>query len=373
MFGSAFIVRPLGGIFFGRIGDRYGRKASLLATVILMGVISSIIGFLPTYETIGIAAPVLLLICRLLQGFSAGGEIGSAASYIREWAPPSRRSLYVSFIPSIAIFGKASAAGIAGLAAYAFTTESNTDWAWRVPFLIALPLMLGCLYLRLKIEDSPEFVKLEKSGGISKAPMKDIFSAEYFPSLVKLVLCATVQTIGTYIGTVYVAVYMKTYLNMPTATVGLIILIAITCAAVFVPVFGHITDKIGAKKTLAGAYICYIALSYPMYSLMGQGSFTMALIALIVTMIPYTLCQAGSYAMYPELLPTKVRSTGVSFGHSFGSVIGGGLMPLLATYLIGLTNDIMIPTYLLMLTGVIGLITLVFIKLAEPNEMRKYK
>lgn len=373
VFGSAFIVRPLGGIFFGRIGDKYGRKASLLATVILMGLISSIIGFLPTYETIGIAAPILLLICRLLQGFSAGGEIGSAASYIREWAPPSRRALYVSFIPSIAILGKATAAGIAGLAAYSFTNESNSDWAWRVPFLIALPLMLGCLYLRLKIEDSPEFVQLEKSGGISKAPMKDIFSAQYFPSLVKLVLCAIVQTIGTYIGTVYVAVYMKTYLNIPAASVGLIILIAITCAAIFVPIFGYITDRIGAKKMLAGSYISYIVLSYPMYALMGQGSFAIALVALVITMLPYTLCQAGSYAMYPELLPTKVRSTGVSFGHSFGSVIGGGLTPLLATYMIGVTNDIMFPTYLLMLTGVMGLVTLLFIKPAGVGEMRKYK
>ena len=371
VFGSAFVVRPFGGIFFGLIGDKFGRKASLLATVILMGVISTCIGFLPTYEKIGIMAPILLVIFRLLQGFSAGGEIGSAASYIREWAPPERRSLYVSFIPSIAVLGKACAAGAAGLAAAMFV-DQNSDWAWRTPFLLALPLMLGCLYLRLKIEDSPEFSQLAKSGGLSQSPMKELFSS-YRASVSKLFCCSLVQNIGTYIGTVYVAVYLKMFLKMPTASVGLTVLIAITCAALLIPVFGYITDRVGAKKMLAASYIGYIVLSYPMYKLMGQGSLGLTIFALVVTMIPYTLCQAGSYAMYPELLPTRVRSTGVSFAHSLGAVIGGGVMPYLVTMMIDKTGDVMFPTYLLILTGFLGLATLASIKYAEPGDTRKFK
>ncbi|MDR1921147.1 MAG: MFS transporter [Candidatus Adiutrix sp.] len=371
VFGSAFVVRPFGGIFFGLIGDKFGRKASLLITVILMGAISSCIGVLPTYEQIGIMAPVLLVIFRLLQGFSAGGEIGGAASYIREWAPPERRSLYISFIPSIAVLGKAAAAGAAALAASLFV-DQNSDWAWRAPFLLALPLMLGCLYLRLKIEDSPEFSQLAKSGGLSKAPMKELFST-YLASVSKLFCCSLAQNIGTYIGTVYVAVYMRMFLNMPAASVGLTVLIAITCAALLIPFFGSLTDKIGAKKMLAAAYICYIILSYPMYKLMGQGSLGLTIFALVVTMIPYTLCQAGSYAMYPELLPTRVRSTGVSFAHSLGAVVGGGLMPYAVTLLIDKTGDIMFPTYLLILTGILGLANLAGIKYADPGDTRKFK
>ena len=126
-----------------------------------------------------------------------------------------------------------------------------------------------------------------------------------------------VQNVGTYCGTVYVAIYLRTVLKMPAAEVGFIVLIAVTCAALFIPVFGIMTDRIGATKTLVGCYVCYIVLSYPCYALMG-GSFSMTVLALVVTMIPYALCQAGSYSMYPELLPPKVRSTGVSFAASDG-------------------------------------------------------
>lgn len=371
VFGSAFIVRPLGGIVFGRIGDTYGRKASLLATVILMGSASTCIGLLPTYASIGVAAPALLILLRLLQGLSAGGEIGGAASYIREWAPPHRRGLYISFIPGIAVCGKAAAAGLAGLAASLFA-KTAPDWAWRVPFLVAFPLMLGCLWIRLKIEDSPEFKHLEKTGGLSKAPFTELFKA-YPASLIKLVLFSLVQNVGTYVGTVYVAVYMKTVLKMTQAAVGFTVLIAITCAALFIPLFGILTDRLGAKKTLTASYLLYIALSYPMYSLMGPESFNLTVFALVVTMLPYTLCQAGSYLMYPELLPTRVRSTGVSFGHSFGAVIGGGLMPYLATWLIGLSGDIMIPTYILMANGVLGLVMVLSVKDALPGEARRFR
>ncbi|CAH2601434.1 MHS family MFS transporter [Rhodovastum atsumiense] len=371
VFGSAFIVRPLGGILFGHIGDRYGRKTALLATVLLMGLASTGIGLLPTYASIGVAAPALLITLRLLQGLSAGGEIGGAASYIREWAPPNRRALYISFIPGIAVLGKATAAGLAGMAAALFAT-SAPDWAWRVPFLVALPLMLGCLWIRLRIEDSPEFEHLRNTGGLAKAPFAELFKA-YPGSLFKLMMFAMVQTIGTYIGTVYVAVYMKTVLRIPQSQVGFIVLIAVTCAAVLIPVFGFVTDRLGAKRTLAISYSLYIALSYPMYAMMGPESFNLTVLALVVTMLPYTMCQAGSYLMYPELLPTRVRSTGVSFGHSFGSVIGGGLMPFLATMLIDSFGDIMIPTYMLMANGMLGLVMILCVRDALPGDARKYR
>lgn len=371
VFGSAFVVRPLGGMLFGWIGDRYGRKTSLVATVILMGLASTCIGILPTYAAIGAAAPALLVLFRLLQGFSTGGEIGSAACYIREWAEPNRRALYISFIPSIAVLGKAGAAGIAGWAASMFVGD-QIDWAWRVPFLLAFPMMLAILYVRTTMEDSPEFVQLEKSGGLAKAPLTELFTT-YPQSLAKLVMFALVQTVGTYIGTVYVAVYLKTYLKLPQSQVGFTLLIAITLASVLIPLFGRLTDRIGARATLAASYGFYILLSYPMYSLMGGGDYWLTIAALCITMLPYTLCQAGSYVMYPELIPTRVRASGVSFGHSFGAVIGGGLMPLLATQLIDVFKDIMIPTYMLTINGVVGLLMLVIVKRADPGESRLFR
>ena len=370
VFGLAFIVRPLGGLFFGHIGDRYGRKLSLVATVVLIGVACTAIGCLPTYDQIGIAAPILLILCRILQGFSAGGEIGSAASYIREWAPAERRSLYLSFVPSVANLGKAGAAGLTGLAAYLFVGES-ASWAWRVPFLVAMPLMLGCLWMRLKIEDTPDFTSMKNEGKLSEAPIKELIS-QYPASLCKLFMYSLVQNVGTYCGTVYVAIYMRTVLKMPATEVGFIVLIAVTCAALFIPVFGLITDRVGPVKTLVACYVCYIVLSYPCYAIMGKG-FGMAIFALVTTMIPYALCQAGSYSMYPELLPPRVRSTGVSFGHSMGAVLGGATTPFLATWLISKFNDIMIPAYILIFVGALGLVNLLILKKADPAEGRRFR
>ncbi|MGV6996315.1 MFS transporter [Desulfovibrio sp. QI0430] len=370
VFGLAFIVRPLGGLFFGHIGDRYGRKFSLVATVVLIGVACTAIGCLPTYDQIGIAAPILLILCRILQGFSAGGEIGSAASYIREWAPAERRSLYLSFVPSVANLGKAGAAGLTGLAAYLFVGES-ASWAWRVPFLVAMPLMLGCLWMRLKIEDTPDFTNMKNEGKLSEAPIKELIG-QYPASLCKLFMYSLVQNVGTYCGTVYVAIYMRTVLKMPATEVGFIVLIAVTCAALFIPVFGLITDRVGPVKTLVACYVCYIVLSYPCYSIMGK-SFGMAIFALVTTMIPYALCQAGSYSMYPELLPPRVRSTGVSFGHSMGAVLGGATTPFLATWLISKFNDIMIPAYILIFVGALGLVNLLILKKADPAEGRRFR
>lgn len=373
VFGLAFVIRPLGGLFFGRMGDKYGRKVSLLTTVILIGVACTAIGCLPTYDQIGIWAPILLIFCRVLQGFSAGGEIGSAASYIREWAPPSRRALFLSLVPSVANIGKACAAGMAGLAAWIFIGDDGTasSWSWRIPFLMGLPLMLGCLYLRLRIEDTPDFDNMKKQGTLSKAPVRELIST-YPTSLLKLFMFSLVQNVGTYCGTVYVAIYLRTVLNMPASQVGLIVLIAVTCAAFLIPVFGVMSDRIGAVKTLIACYSGYIILSYPCYALMGQ-SLGLSIVALIISIIPYALCQAGSYYMYPELLPPKVRSTGVSFGHSMGAVLGGATTPILATWLISALDNIMIPAFILMFTGALGLINLACLKKADPAEGRHYR
>lgn len=373
VFGLAFIIRPLGGLFFGRIGDRYGRKVSLLATVILIGCACTAIGCLPTYDQIGIWAPVLLVLCRALQGFSAGGEIGSAASYIREWAPANRRSLYLSLVPSVANIGKACAAGMAGFAAWCFTGDAGeaSNWTWRVPFLMGLPLMLGCLYMRLRIEDTPDFDNMKKEGALSKAPIRELVTT-YPTSLFKLFMFSLVQNVGTYCGTVYVAIYMRTVLNMPAADVGFTVLVAVTCAAFLIPVFGLVSDRFGSVRTLIACYTGYIVLSYPCYSLMGH-SFGMSIVALVISIVPYALCQAGSYSVYPELLPPRVRSTGVSFGHSMGAVLGGATTPILATWLIDKFSNIMIPAYILMITGALGLINLCCLKKAEPGEGRAFR
>ncbi|MGJ3402469.1 MFS transporter [Glutamicibacter sp. Je.9.36] len=354
VFGSAFVVRPAGALVFGHIGDKYGRKASLIGSVILMSVAAALIAVLPTYAQIGLWAPLLLCICRMLQGFSAGGEIGGAASYIREWAPAQRRNFYISLIPSVAVMGKALAAGLAALAATLVPAAAMLEWGWRLPFLLAIPLGIACLIMRLKIEDSPEFSQKAASETREHTPLKEMFR-DHRPALAKVFSIALVQNVGTYIGTVFVATYFSSILGFSKAQSSTIVLIAVIAAAFFIPVAGQWGTKIGSKKILVISYLAYIVITIPSFSMMNAGSMKLAILGLLLGMIPYALCQAGTYASMPEFFPVEVRQTGVSFGHSVGAVLGGAGAPYIATWLIGSTGDTLVPAYMLVLFGLIGL------------------
>jgi MHS family proline/betaine transporter-like MFS transporter len=358
VFGSAFLVRPLGAIGFGWLGDKVGRRASLIASITLMGAAATLIGLLPGYAVIGVWAPILLVALRMLQGFSAGGEIGGAASYIREWAPPSRRSLYISFLPSIAQLGKGLAAAFAGLAAATLTDPQMFEWGWRIPFLLALPLGIIGLWMRLSIEDSPEFESKKDDTAVKQGqPFAELIST-YPRALFKVILISLVQNIGTYIGTVFIAAYFSSILGYTKGQASTIVLIAVILAAFLIPLAGQLGSNRGAKSVLRLSYLAYAVLSVPSFMLMQQGSVNLAIAGLALGMIPYALCQAGTYSVMPEFFPMHIRHTGVAFGHSVGAVIGGGAGPYFATWLIGATGNQYAPAYILCVAGFIGLIVI---------------
>jgi MHS family proline/betaine transporter-like MFS transporter len=356
VFGSAFIVRPLGAVFFGRLGDRKGRRTSLIASITCMGVAATLTGLLPGYAQIGVLAPILLVLLRMLQGFSTGGEIGGAAAYIHEWAAPNRRSLFVSLIPSVAQLGKGLAAGLAALAAAMMPAADLAAWGWRIPFLLALPLGILCLVMRLKVEDSPEFQAINKTTeGTSKAPFKEVLT-KYPKALAKVTSISLVQNLGTYIGTVFVAVYFSEVLGFTKGEASTIVLLAVLFAALLIPMAGQLGSRIGSRKVLLWSYVAYVAITIPSFAMMNQGSFVLALLGLGLGIIPYALCQAGTYGAMLEFYPTRVRHTGVAFGHSVGAVIGGGAGPYLATYLIDLTGNTFVPAFILVGAGALGLL-----------------
>ncbi len=358
VFGSAFAIRPLGAIYFGWLGDRIGRRASLVGSIGLMSVAAALTGLLPGYAQIGIAAPILLVVFRLMQGFSAGGETGGAVSYIREWAPYHRRPFYISLVPSAGVFGKAGAAGIAAVVASFIPEAAMESWGWRIPFLLAVPLGLLCLYLRLGVEDSPESASARAAGGAHGSPFK-VLMAEYRSSLAKVVVIATVFSIGVYLGTVFIAVYFSNVLGFSKGQSSMIVLVAVLLAAFFLPVAGLIGCRVGAKRVLAASYVVYVVVSVPAFLLMAQNSVGLALLGLIVSMVPYLMCSAATCAILPEFFPVQVRHTGVAFGHSLGSVIGGGLSPFTATWLIDFTGNTLSPAYILTAGGVVGLVVLI--------------
>jgi MFS transporter, MHS family, proline/betaine transporter len=354
VFGSAFLVRPLGAIFFGWLGDRHGRRISLVASITLMGAAAALTGLLPGYAQIGVLAPILLVILRMLQGFSTGGEIGGAASYIREWASPDRRSFYISFIPGVAQLGKGLAAGMAAITASLLPEAAMESYGWRIPFLLAVPLGVLCLYLRLKVEDSPEYVASKAQHRTTDKPIAEVFR-NYKAPLAKVISISLVQNIGTYVGTVFVAVYFSNILGFSKGEASTIVLVAVLLAAVLIPLFGLLGTRIGAKRVLTYSYLAYIAITIPSFVLMNQHSVGLAMLGLALGMIPYALCQAGTYSIIPEFYPVKVRHTGVAFGHSVGAVVGGGGGPYLATWLSDATGSTFIPAYILVLAGALGL------------------
>lgn len=373
VFGSAFLVRPLGAIYFGRLGDKVGRRKSLIACITCMGLAAGLTGLLPGYAQIGIWAPVLLVALRLLQGFSTGGEIGGAASYIREWAPERRRSLYISFVPSIGNVGKGLAAGITALVAATVPTEVMLDWGWRVPFLLAIPLGALVLVARLKVEDSPEYVENSaKQQDSDRRPVRELF-AGHRAALAKVVAIALVQNIGTYVGTVFVAVYLSDVLDFSKAASSTIVLVAVLLAAVLIPVAGQVGARVGGKSLLVWSYLAYIVIVIPSFMLMGLGSVGLAVLGLGLSMIPYALCQAGTYTTIPEFFPVQVRHTGVAFGHSVGAVIGGGGGPYLATWLIDTTGNNLIPAFILVLAGALGLAVAAMVRRSPENVTHLYR
>lgn len=368
VFGSAFLVRPLGAVAFGWLGDKVGRRTSLIACITLMGAAATLIGLLPGYAQIGVWAPILLVVLRMLQGFSAGGEIGGAASYIREWAPESRRALYISFLPSIAQFGKGLAAAIAGLAAANLTDPQMLEWGWRIPFLLALPLGIVGLWMRLSIEDSPEFeAKKEETASKQSSPFSELVR-KYPRALSKVILISLVQNTGTYIGTVFIAAYFSSILGYSKSQASTIVLIAVILAAFLIPLAGQLGSYRGGKSILKMSYIAYALLSIPSFMLMQQGSINLAVLGLAIGMIPYALCQAGTYSVMPEFFPTHIRHTGVAFGHSVGAVLGGGIGPYLATWLVGATGDQSAPAYILCTAGIVGLIVISTVRKNPPVQ-----
>lgn len=376
VFGSAFLVRPLGAVAFGWLGDKVGRRFSLIASITLMGTAATLIGLLPGYAQIGVWAPFLLVVLRMLQGFSAGGEIGGAASYIREWAPENRRALYISFVPSIAQVGKGLAAAIAGLAAALLTDPQMVEWGWRIPFLLAFPLGVIGLYMRLSIEDSPEFAAKKKQA--TAVPDSHPFGQlirDYPVALLKVMLISLVQNIGTYIGTVFIAAYFSSILGFSKGQASTIVLVAVLLAAVLIPLAGHLGSARGGKAILRFSYLAYALLSVPSFILMQQGSVGLAMVGLAIGMIPYALCQAGTYSTMPEFFPVQIRHTGVAFGHSVGAVVGGGIGPYLATWLIGVTGNPLAPAYILCAAGLLGLfvVSTVNQNVRVPNQANNHQ
>ncbi|QNP63502.1 glycine betaine/L-proline transporter ProP [Streptomyces genisteinicus] len=371
-FAVAFLVRPLGGMFFGPMGDRIGRKKVLALTMILMAVGTFAIGLIPSYASIGFWAPVLLILFRLVQGFSTGGEYGGASTFIAEYAPDKRRGFFGSFLEFGTLAGYVGAAGLVTALTALLGDAAMEDWGWRVPFLVAGPLGLVGLYLRLRLDETPAFQKLEDESAhaseaadtvetTTRGDLARIFR-QYWPTLI---LC--IALVGAYNITDYMLLsYMPTYLSDELGysdTHGLLILLGVMVALMAViNQVGRLSDRFGRKPLLMTGMLGFLVLSAPAFLLIGQGGIP-AITAGMLMLGLSLVCLLGTMsAALPALFPTQVRYGSLSVGYNLSASLFGGTTPLVITALISWTGSNMMPAYYAMAAALVGVIAVACMK-----------
>ncbi|WP_280785026.1 MFS transporter [Rhodococcus opacus] len=322
VFGVGYVVRPLGGLFFGYIGDRYGRKASLILTLVLMGFGSAAMGFLPTYEQIGALAAALLLVIRLLQGFSAGGELGGAATLISEAAPEREKAKYGAFAPMGGNGGFALAAAVVGILLVTTNDAQMQSWGWRIPFLMAVPLTLFCLWVRSRAAETHDPVQHERR---ARFPIAAVVVNE--PLVLLKATGIAIATQGTgYIGLSYLSIHLINQSGYEKGHVYWVAMIVIAISAALMPFGGLLADRFGAGRVMASSFAGYLIVAYPAMMAMDHG-LLIAGLAYLAIVINTVGAQVGAYTLLPQLFAKQNRYTGVATAINLGTIIGGGTAP----------------------------------------------
>ncbi|MCM2130633.1 MFS transporter [Larsenimonas rhizosphaerae] len=355
VFAISFALRPLGGIFFGRLGDRIGRKRVLAITILMMAGATAVIGILPTYDTIGFIAPLLLALARCIQGFSAGGEYAGACTYVLEHAPTRQKARYGSLIPVSTFMAFASAAGLTLVLGTTLSDETMQSWGWRVPFLIAAPLGLIGLYMRLHLEESPAFKALQKAPETEHATVKETVQV-HGRTIVCLSAFISATALSFYMFTTYLVTYMQVAGNATRTTALLASLGALVFSGLLCPVVGRLSDRIGRRNTIKTACISLIVAVFPAYYLAGSGELWPAMLGASMLAVGAVMCGVVTAVLLAEQFPTRVRYTGSALCYNVAYTIFGGTAPLVATWLISLTGYSLAPAFYLIAIAVLALI-----------------
>ncbi|HLT73305.1 MAG TPA: MFS transporter [Cyclobacteriaceae bacterium] len=385
-FAVGFVVRPFGALVFGRLGDMIGRKYTFLVTLILMGSSTFLIGLVPSYQTIGIAAPVIVVLLRLLQGLALGGEYGGAATYVAEHAPAAKRGFYTSFIQTTASLGFFVSMAIILLVRLNLSEEAFESWGWRIPFLVSIFLVAISIYIRLRMKESPLFSKLKAAGTTSKNPIKESFGKKANLKLVLLALFGATagQGVVWYTGQFYALSFIQKTCNVEFVQSNYVLCVALLLGTPLFVYFGWLSDKIGRKPIMMFGLLFAVLLYRPVYQKMydladtsvkavvsedreqtapdtevrtlnyddgsilrastvagkvsnevtlGQTAFWSMVLLIFVQVVLVTMVYGPIAAFLVELFPTRIRYTSMSLPYHIGNGVFGGLVPLIATSL----------------------------------------
>lgn len=355
LFAISFLVRPLGGFIWGHIGDKVGRRTALSLSILIMSAATFCIALIPGYDAIGIWAPILLLMIRVVQGFSASGEYAGASAFLVEYAPANRRGLYAAVVPASTAAGLLLGSLIAALLTGLMSSDALQSWGWRLPFLLAAPMGLIGRYIRTKLEDTPVFRQLEAGDHADKAPVSSLFR-NHWRQLLQAVGAVLLNAVGFYVILSYMPTYLSTELGLGETESFLATTVALATYIGFIFLTGMLSDRYGRKKVLIAASVSFILLTVPAFALLGTGNFLVIVLVQILLGAMLTLNDGTLPSFLAEMFPTRVRYSGFAVSFNLSNALFGGTAPFVATLLIGATANNLAPAWYLALAALVSLV-----------------
>ena len=353
VFAISFIIRPIGGLVWGHFGDRIGRRTALSLSILIMSGATFCIAFIPGHDRIGILAPILLLIVRMVQGFSASGEYAGASAFLAEYAPEGRRGLYTSVVPASTAAGLLFGSLLTAVLTAALSQDQLDSWGWRLPFLLAAPLGLIGRYIRLKLEDTPKFHELELREH-SRAPLRILFSQHRRAIAIAFgVTC--LNAVGFYLLLSYMPTYLSTELGVGETASFVASAITLTCYIAFIFGMGHLSDRLGRKRVLITASVLFAVLTVPLFAALSVVGIVGIVLIQIVLSAMLTMNDGTLPVFLAEIFPTRVRYSGFAFSFNTANALFGGTAPFVATLLIKVTGSNLAPAWYLVAAALVAM------------------
>lgn len=363
VFGLTFVARPLAGLIIGPIADRIGRRNVLVVVLVLMAAATTAIGLLPTHASVGVAAPVLLMILRILQGFSAGGEYSSVATFVVESAGRDRRGVATAWLMVACMIGFLAGALFANVLTLNLSAESMTAWGWRIPFLVAAPLGLIGLYIRLRLEETPEFAAVRERGEIAQAPLRQVFC--HRRAVVAAVGISAFQAASFY----FVMTFLPTFVRVTLDRGDDLAFLAALASGVAAAIVGGVGDRHGRRPVLVIALVGFLACIYPLFLVIERSNALAAFGAFVLLGCLLGVYISTAIVAVTEIFPTTVRASAGAIGYSLPAAIFGGSAPFVGVWLTEATGSVLAPALYIMAVAIIGLMALLLLPspVADPD------